>query len=117
MNGVGSVNGLLAAGEGLSVVDPGRNGHGDSEIPPEEAGPDGEALVGDLPATERPDEAPPAEVLGELPDEPGEGWEAEVEAEAETDVGLESIARIEEHEGLEDHVRMYLREIGTVPLL
>src|SRR5205085_10591242 len=30
---------------------------------------------------------------------------------------LESIARIEEHEGLEDHVRMYLREIGTVPLL
>ena len=58
MNGVGSVNGLLAAGEGLSVVDPGRNGHGDSEIPPEEeAGPNGAALVEDLPATELPDEA------------------------------------------------------------
>ncbi len=33
-----------------------------------------------------------------------------------TDVEVESLARAE-HEGLEDHVRMYLREIGMVPLL
>ena len=35
----------------------------------------------------------------------------------ESDQEVEAAARVDEHEGLEDHVRMYLREIGTVPLL
>jgi RNA polymerase primary sigma factor len=35
----------------------------------------------------------------------------------DADEDAEPLARPEEHEGLEDHVRMYLREIGMVPLL
>jgi|GEM_PF-4347963 len=46
-------------------------------------------------------------------EEPPPTWLAEVESEQETEVAV----RVDEHEGLEDHVRMYLREIGTVPLL
>ncbi len=37
--------------------------------------------------------------------------------EAEGDQEAEAAVRVDDHEGLEDHVRMYLREIGTVPLL
>jgi RNA polymerase primary sigma factor len=40
-----------------------------------------------------------------------------VVADVEADVEAEPLARPEEQEGLEDHVRMYLREIGLVPLL
>ncbi len=36
---------------------------------------------------------------------------------AEPDVEVETLARAGEHEGFQDHVRMYLREIGMVPLL
>jgi len=36
---------------------------------------------------------------------------------AEPDAPSDVLARPEDHEGLEDHVRMYLREIGLVPLL
>lgn len=42
---------------------------------------------------------------------PSSGWLEDLEPEIDT------IAHIEEHEGLEDHVRTYLREIGMVPLL
>jgi RNA polymerase primary sigma factor len=38
-------------------------------------------------------------------------------AEIEREGVVEVVARPDEHDGLEDHVRMYLREIGTVPLL
>jgi RNA polymerase primary sigma factor len=44
---------------------------------------------------------------------PPSGWQGESLAEPD----IETFARIEEREGLEDHVRMYLREIGQVPLL
>ncbi|MGE5620406.1 MAG: RNA polymerase sigma factor RpoD [Sphingomonadaceae bacterium] len=44
---------------------------------------------------------------------PPPSWLTEMEAESEVEVAV----RVDEHEGLEDHVRMYLREIGTVPLL
>jgi RNA polymerase primary sigma factor len=44
---------------------------------------------------------------------PPPSWLADLEAEHE----VEAAVRVDEHEGLEDHVRMYLREIGTVPLL
>ena len=37
--------------------------------------------------------------------------------EAEADPEVETPVRVDDHEGLEDHVRLYLREIGTVPLL
>ena len=46
-------------------------------------------------------------------DGPPAAWMAAVESEPEP----ENTVRVDEHEGLEDHVRMYLREIGTVPLL
>ena len=35
----------------------------------------------------------------------------------EREPSTEIVVRPDDHEGLEDHVRMYLREIGTVPLL
>jgi len=35
----------------------------------------------------------------------------------DTEPAADVLARPEDHEGLEDHVRMYLREIGLVPLL
>src|SRR5204863_6668342 len=41
---------------------------------------------------------------------------AELE-EIEQEAAVAPVARADEHEGLEDHVRMYLREIGMVPLL
>ena len=44
---------------------------------------------------------------------PPPSWLSEMEAEQEVEVAV----RVDEHEGLEDHVRLYLREIGTVPLL
>ncbi|MHB0870181.1 MAG: RNA polymerase sigma factor RpoD [Chloroflexota bacterium] len=44
---------------------------------------------------------------------PPPSWLTEMEAEPEVEVAV----RVDDHEGLEDHVRMYLREIGTVPLL
>ena len=44
---------------------------------------------------------------------PPPSWLTEMEAEQEVEV----VVRVDEHEGLEDHVRLYLREIGTVPLL
>jgi len=47
------------------------------------------------------------------PDGPPPSWLTE----AESDQEVEAAVRVDEHEGLEDHVRMYLREIGTVPLL
>jgi RNA polymerase primary sigma factor len=46
-------------------------------------------------------------------DGPPPSWLASVESEQE----VEAAVRVDEHEGLEDHVRMYLREIGMVPLL
>ncbi|HEX9017396.1 MAG TPA: sigma-70 factor domain-containing protein, partial [Chloroflexota bacterium] len=49
-----------------------------------------------------------AEVEGPPP-----SWLTDMEAEPEVEVAV----RVDEHEGLEDHVRLYLREIGTVPLL
>jgi RNA polymerase primary sigma factor len=52
-----------------------------------------------------------------LPDEPEPGWEEEEEVEDDEEPEIEQLAKIDEHEGLEDHVRIYLREIGTVPLL
>ncbi len=44
---------------------------------------------------------------------PPPSWLTDMENEQE----VEAAVRVDEHEGLEDHVRMYLREIGTVPLL
>jgi RNA polymerase primary sigma factor len=44
---------------------------------------------------------------------PPPSWLTDMEAEQEVEV----VVRVDEHEGLEDHVRLYLREIGTVPLL
>ena len=41
---------------------------------------------------------------------------AELE-EIERETTVAPVARADEHEGLEDHVRIYLREIGMVPLL
>src|SRR4051794_13732328 len=66
----------------------------------------------EAPEPEPVDETTPetADGLVVLAEGPEPGWEEE-------EPELESIARIEEHEGLEDHVRMHLREIGTVPLL
>ncbi len=52
--------------------------------------------------------APITEVEGPPP-----SWLTDMEAEQE----VEAAVRADEHEGLEDHVRLYLREIGTVPLL
>ena len=49
-----------------------------------------------------------AEVEGPPP-----SWLTDMEAEQ----AVEVVVRVDEHEGLEDHVRLYLREIGTVPLL
>ena len=49
-----------------------------------------------------------------LPDVPVPPAELE---EIERETTTAPVARADEHEGLEDHVRMYLREIGTVPLL
>jgi len=46
-------------------------------------------------------------------DGPPPSWLTDMENEQE----VEAAVRVDEHEGLEDHVRMYLREIGTVPLL
>ena len=46
-------------------------------------------------------------------DGPPPSWLAAVDSEQE----VEAAVRVDEHEGLEDHVRMYLREIGMVPLL
>ena len=37
--------------------------------------------------------------------------------EFERDSSLDLATRPEDHDGLEDHVRLYLREIGAVPLL
>jgi len=44
---------------------------------------------------------------------PPPSWLTDMDNEQE----VEAAVRVDEHEGLEDHVRMYLREIGTVPLL
>jgi RNA polymerase primary sigma factor len=46
-------------------------------------------------------------------DGPPPSWLANAESEQE----VEAAVRVDDHEGLEDHVRMYLREIGMVPLL
>jgi len=40
-----------------------------------------------------------------------------VSTPVDTEPAADVLARPEDHEGLEDHVRMYLREIGLVPLL
>jgi len=54
------------------------------------------------------DSGPMSDVEGPPPN-----WLTEMENEKE----VEASVRVDDHEGVEDHVRMYLSEIGTVPLL
>ncbi len=109
---VGPNDMLLVAGDlGMPESGPGVNGRTEAPAPAlDHADPPDEASEVEA-SFELIDEMALPEPPLALPEGPEPGWEEEPEPE------IESIARIEEHEGLEDHVRMYLREIGTVPLL
>src|SRR5579884_2329033 len=109
---VGPNDMLLVAGDlGMPESGPGVNGRTEAPAPAlDHADPPDEASEVEA-SFELIDEMALPEPPLALPEGPEPGWEEEPEPE------IESIARIEEHEGYEDHVRMYLREIGTVPLL
>src|SRR5205823_3198309 len=65
--------------------------------------------------------AVPEDIEAEVPAEPVADWEAQEppphELEREPEIEVEPTIPESELEGIDDPVRMYLREIGRVPLL